>query len=678
VISFDTETWPIYRPIVAPPPVCMQYCVRRPKHNTDAELHLFTEAHVADLFRECANGVTIYGHNVAYDMGVVMAACPDLIPLVFSLYEHDLVQDTLLNQKLIDIAHGELEHRKMKGYALDIVAARYDLVVDKEDPWRLKYKTLANIPVEDWPKDARDYALRDATVTWQIATAQQAVCADWEAKHGSPILHQGPARARADLALFLAKAWGCRTSQPQCAKLEEVTHNEIERMKAILIDAKLVRPSGSKDTKAAKARVIKVFDELNKELRTEGEQEIPIPLSKTGQISCERDTMIQAGDEILITYSEYTTASNLMNRVQDLKKGIWLPLQPRYDSLLETGRTSSSKGTKKNDKPYPGRIEGIQIQNFPRALSKLTKQALLELGYARVIGHDKRTGEPRIHTTVGARECIVPRPGNVFVLADYSSAELHTLAQCHIDMFGQSRLAEILNNGDDVHLMVGVGTYSKGEFEYSKALKKQKNQDPFAGWRQAAKPIVFGRPGGMGARKIVVTARKSYEVILTLSEAQDTINTFEALVPELPMQFELVNGIMGGRQRGLMRQLRSGRWRGGATYCAINNSFFQGLAADGALAAGFWIAYECYSDKSSPLYGYRIVAFVHDEWVLEGPEERCHEAALRLQLIMEREMNVFTPDCPTPAEPVVTRVWTKGAEAVKNERGLYVPYRMAA
>ena len=60
-------------------------------------------------------------------------------------------------------------------------------------------------------------------------------------------------------------------------------------------------------------------------------------------VSTEKDTMILSGDEVLVVYAEYTTAKNLLNRVEDLKKGIHLPLQPRYDSLLETGRTSSSK-----------------------------------------------------------------------------------------------------------------------------------------------------------------------------------------------------------------------------------------------------------------------------------------------------------------------------------------------
>jgi len=36
---------------------------------------------------------------------------------------------------------------------------------------------------------------------------------------------------------------------------------------------------------------------------------------------------------------------------------------------------------------------------------------------------------------------------------------------------------------------------------------------------------------------------------------------------------------------------------------------------------------------------------------------------------MERELEKFTPDYPTVAEPVITRVWTKDAKTVRNAQG---------
>ena len=52
----------------------------------------------------------------------------------------------------------------------------------------------------------------------------------------------------------------------------------------------------------------------------------------------------------------------------------------------------------------------------------------------------------------GVRECWVPRKGNVYVQADYSIAELCALAQCCIFMGLESKMAEALNEGKDLHL----------------------------------------------------------------------------------------------------------------------------------------------------------------------------------------------------------------------------------
>jgi hypothetical protein len=648
----------------------MAWCDRPPEHPLDAQLALRDEAveiyrgWLQDLAARGPRDVFDYddqhilvGHNVAYDSMCWMAYDESLIELVFQVYEADRIEDTLLNQKLIDIAEGELAFRKTRGYNLGEVGRRHGLEVDKEDPWRLRYGSLDGTPLEHWPSDAREYPLVDVTAPWTIWTRQLAQSKAWEIRYGSPILHQAPTRTRADLALALAAAWGLRTNEQRCRLLEEFTTAEIDRMRDTLVDAGLVRMKGrkwTKDTRAAQARVLELFKEQGKEP----------PLTPAGKVSTEHDTMILLGDEILITYAEYTTASNLLSRCEDLKRGCNLPLQPRYDSLLETGRTSSSKGEPPKSKAKtaePDRLRGIQVQNFPRGMSKAQKKLL---------------GEKGLPSWVGARECIEPREGNVFVLADYSSAELHTLAQVHIDLFGKSTLAEILNSGRDVHLLFGCEAYGAGSaLSYQQIIdQKLKKLEPYCNWRQAAKPIVFGRPGGMGAAKIVITARKSYQVIFDLPEAKRLIRLYDGMIEEMPKYFRLIDGALGGRERGLLRQLRTGRWRGGATYSGMANSYFQGLAADGALAAMFAVSKECYSVPSSALYGFRIVAFVHDEIVLEGPEHLAHDAAMRLQEIMEREMNVFTPDCPTPAEPVVTRIWAKGAEPVFAPDGKLIPW----
>ena len=110
-------------------------------------------------------------------------------------------------------------------------------------------------------------------------------------------------------------------------------------------------------------------------------------------------------------------------------------------------------------------------------------------------------------------------------------------------------------------------------------------------------------------------------------------------------------------------------------YAGANNSFFQGLTADGALAALYEVTRRCYKVTNSALYGFRVVAFVHDELVLEGPATKCSEAATELQHAMEKAMGVYTPDCLTPAEPIVSSIWSKDAKQVW-ENGKLIPWRV--
>jgi len=81
--------------------------------------------------------------------------------------------------------------------------------------------------------------------------------------------------------------------------------------------------------------------------------------------------------------------------------------------------------------------------------------------------------------------------------------------------------------------------------------------------------------------------------------------------------------------------------------------------------------------KKSPLYGSKPILFVHDEIVLEtkhdgSPEshKRCSDAARRLQVIMEKCMEVYTPNIPAIAEPTLTTKWVKDAESDILEDGL--------
>src|SRR5690606_37318435 len=94
----------------------------------------------------------------------------------------------------------------------------------------------------------------------------------------------------------------------------------------------------------------------------------------------------------------------------------------------------------------------------------------------------------------------------------------------------------------------------------------------------------------------------------------------------------------------------SGRLRAGATYCAASNSPFQGLGADVAKLAGWFIFKACLGlselGEADPLYGCRPVLFVHDSFMTEVPEERAHEAAIRQKELMDHAGRIVLRDVP--------------------------------
>jgi hypothetical protein len=108
----------------------------------------------------------------------------------------------------------------------------------------------------------------------------------------------------------------------------------------------------------------------------------------------------------------------------------------------------------------------------------------------------------------------------------------------------------------------------------------------------------------------------------------------------------------------------TGRIRGRVRFTQARNTPFQGLAADGAKLALFALVRA----------GYRVVAFIHDEFVIELPEEADHGAeAARIESILNRFMESVTGGVPVDCEYALSRRWSKKAKAVFLDDRL-IPY----
>lgn len=680
-LAFDTETSLIRPAKLAPALICVTWQV--PGVAPQIAHHTIAKDTVSGWL---TGQLCLVGHNVAYDMGVICARWPELTPLVFEAYRQDRVTDTMIRQQLLDVANGT--YRKKIGkkgqkqtflYTLEALAKRCADIELQKDGWRLSYGNFIDTPLDGWveqarkvqrramegmarmmarlaanpddkelakeikgleemiasaPEQALRYPLEDARATLAVYQAQE--------KHAR-FLDDQYRQARAAWALHLSSTWGIRTDAEGVAILRKAYEAEREEKEALLVEAGLVRPDGTRDTKVAKARMVQVCRRDKKTIiRTDAH--FVDGAACGGLETCDEhvcldgDACEEAEDELLATYAEVSTIKKVLsNDINALEGGITYPVHTRY-GFAATGRTTSSKPN---------------IQN-----------------------QSKRAG---------LREAFVPRPGKIFAQCDYPQLELYTLAQCCVSWLGHSRLGDTLLAGKDPHLVVAAAML-RVPYESIKAHKKRPDVKRM---RDFGKIANFGFPGGLGYDSTVAFARKQSTLAdfralgFDAAAAKDLKANWFAAYPEMPEYFARVNALVDNEEgRAFAETLFTKRWRGQATYCATCNNGFQALGSDCAKQAAWLLAEAEYDVPTSPLYGCRTVAFVHDEFILEVPDdERADPAARELARLMVVGANKYLPNVPIAyekMEPCLMRRWSKDAEQVLDTEGRIIPWHKAA
>jgi len=611
-LAFDTETALIAPGLKAPPLVCVSI-----SDGTTHDLLHVSEArpYVEEMLTD--PNLLLISHNTAFDMTVIAAEWPDLIPAIYAAYEADRVTCTMLREQLQHIAIGCFRaYRKVGGktiklaYYLDhCVARRFGVTLEK-DKWRLTYGQLRDTPLAHWPEGAKAYALSDAEWHWKLWQDQE---------EDSELLRTEYEESRAAWWVALMTAWGLRTDSQRVDAYETQLQAEYDEVEAKLQKASLVRPDGTRDIASAKAYVISVCERKGQE----------VPQTDKGNVKLDKDTLTELGDPLL---ADYVAISGLKKKLGTdiplLRRGTDTPFQPRFRSLIATGRTScGSKDDVGN------------VQNLPRKK--------------------------------GVRECFVPRPGTVYAAADYDGFELRTGAQVCLNLVGRSHLADALNEGKDPHLMIAASILG---LEYETALKMKAAKDKVIDdARQTGKVCNFGFPGGLGYVRLVYFARATYGVIITEDDARALKQDWLRAYPEWGDYFNYVGGLVESPSNRI-EHVFGGHYRGDVSYCEACNSFFQNLAARAAKSAGFLISKACYTEPHSPLYGCRIVNFIHDEFILEAPEETAAEAAEELARLMVAGASPFLPDVPPSAEPYLMRRWSKAAHPIRDDQGRLIPW----
>ena len=496
LVSLDLETHLIQPGLAAPPIVCGSYA-REGDLTTHAQVVLRDEI-VRHFKALLAGQVVIGGANLVYDLGCFAAHDPRLLKPIFDALDADRFTSTDIIEALHDNARGlmfvEANGTPFGRYSLGQLEARY-LSIDRseekhgENAWRLRYAELDGVPLEQWPQEAIDYPRRDAQGTYDVLTRQLY-------DEGRQNLQCVPDEMRAAWALRLASIWGMRTDGVMVAYVVREIHEQHERSRREFFDVGIVRVRACTKKKGeyekaddiseqwldqATVRLGQLYRESAPEWLSRRLTDIesakkalrkgkPIrfatdttrlreivsdayqgdaPRTEGGEVSYSRDTLEESGSELLEQYAEDGPNEKLLSTYVDvLEQGTRVPINPEYNSIVATQRTSCRKPN---------------LQQLPRK--------------GRV------------------RECFVPRqgspgePGWVYCSVDYSALEMCTLAQCCVWLFQSSAMADQINAGRDLHVFLASQFLG---IEYDEGAARRKAKEPaFVNLRQAAKPC-FG------------------------------------------------------------------------------------------------------------------------------------------------------------------------------------------
>lgn len=341
VYAYDTETGLIRPGRAAPELACVSFATNSGfsglLHHADPLAHDF----LRDIYAVAAEGTgLVVGHNLAFDSAVTVANFPDLQEVVFAAYEAGGCTDTMLRQQLLDIAAGCFRGRhnsdgSFTRYDYDLASlvrrAHFrDLPDLSKDEWRLSYGQLRDLPLDQWPQGALDYAQLDAVATLRV----------FEAQGGADLrLPTERDEARAFFALQLSSVWGLRTDPVKVAQFEADTRARLEEVRGGLQAVGLVRADGSRDTKAAQAMMARAWEESGgRPRRTAPTQRFP-----EGQLCLDEDACEACGDPVMQDYAELSTLTKMLgNDARLLQSASHLPVHPGY-KLLETCRMAARK-----------------------------------------------------------------------------------------------------------------------------------------------------------------------------------------------------------------------------------------------------------------------------------------------------------------------------------------------
>lgn len=234
-VAFDVESHLVQPGLLAPPLVCGSIAFWDPEQGKIVG-ELLDKETALQVFRQLVEDPEriIILANGSFDVLVCAVEWAklgvDLMPAIFAKFERGQFYDVLTTEALNAIADGQLGKDPRTGgdlrdpitgetknrYSLAIVV---DLTLDRvdakiNDEWREHYAELQNVPIEEWPPNARHYPVDDARNTFEVALAQCGLIP----KRSEHRWHDLNGKTRCERCLveltFAGPDKGCRVTKP--------------------------------------------------------------------------------------------------------------------------------------------------------------------------------------------------------------------------------------------------------------------------------------------------------------------------------------------------------------------------------------------------------------------------------------------------------------------------------
>lgn len=659
--------------------------------------YLLIREHLADFFR-LHEGLTVVMHNAAFDLAVLDQSLGGDYD-VYSFAEAGWVRDTMTLHRLYELATSG--DSGMTGSSLaDSCHKHLSLTVSKEEkdatgkmvrtnfgPWIDKPKEL--------PKEYIDYLIGDIDATYRLYRRLQMLYQElwvqilrdrpfgfvderhlrdaWK-KYG-PLTHD--IQLKASIVLGAVTRNGLRVDT---VRLNSFRKSLLDEQRELLSELHTYGYQPGKGSILALQRILQQIESNNNGVR--------FPRTETGKISTAAENLEPFAAEIpfIGLYRRYQEIGKLLSSFLDkMRKG---KLHPKFDYLKNTGRTSAFGDISAQNLPRDERVRNLFVASpghvFVDAdysaveMATLAQAVLIQFGGKSAMAEAINAGAD-LHRLIAAKVAGKPEadvdkserqrakavnfglPGGMGVrtLREYakqnygvelSEEETQSLNDAWFAAFpemedflhGSTRdvdLGEAL--ADLLHLnepTCGSATGQESHGDRSRSI---------LGW-MARKVLKMPNPCTNGGRWYTddeidyVWSRVAGIVSRLPRKCREDV---EKRRPSEELAWAVCN--LAETEYSMTA---TGRLRAGVTFCSQHNTIFQGLAADGAKLS-MWKLWR---------NGYRIVNFIHDEFLIELPvQDDYSEPSEEVKRLMIEGMREVVPDVRIGVEYIVTPRWSK-------------------